>query len=412
MCPSYRVTRDEKHSTRGRARLLFEMLEGEVIRDGWRSDEVREALDLCLACKGCRTECPAGVDMATYKAEFLHHHYQGRPRPPLAYAAGLVVLLGPAWLGRSRRGEPSWADSSRGSPGSIQTATSRPSPRKPSVKHSPSPGEGGQGGGGRGGQRVRVRSSSGPTPSPTTSSRRSPTPPSRSSKPRGTASRSPAGPLLRPPALRLRHARPRPPPAPADPRPSCRPEIEAGVPARRPGAELRRRVPRRAASTSSPRTISHDASAAQTFTLAEFLAREGWEPPRQEGRAIVHGHCHHHSVMGMAADRTILERTGLDVEILDSGCCGMAGAFGFERDHYDGLDRLRGAGPAPTGPRGGSGDPGPRGRLQLPRADRPGHGAAGAPPGGSFGGRPPLIRDTRRAAKSTWSHLIAAPPGK
>ena len=87
MCPSFLVTRDEQHSTRGRARLLFEMLEGEVIRDGWRSEEVREALDLCLACKGCRAECPAGVDMATYKAEFLHHHYAGtaaaaqRPTP-------------------------------------------------------------------------------------------------------------------------------------------------------------------------------------------------------------------------------------------------------------------------------------------------------------------------------------------
>ncbi len=74
---------------------------------------------------------------------------------------------------------------------------------------------------------------------------------------------------------------------------------------------------------------------AQTFTLAEFLAREGFEPPRREGRAIVHGHCHHHSVMGMDADRTLLARMGLDFEILDSGCCGMAGAFGFERDHYE-----------------------------------------------------------------------------
>ncbi|GAA4964848.1 hypothetical protein GCM10023238_35580 [Streptomyces heliomycini] len=84
MCPSYRATREEEHSTRGRARLLFEMVDNDAdspITDGWRSDEVHDALDLCLACKGCKTDCPVNVDMATYKAEFLHHHYKGRPRP-------------------------------------------------------------------------------------------------------------------------------------------------------------------------------------------------------------------------------------------------------------------------------------------------------------------------------------------
>ncbi|MBO0714649.1 MAG: FAD-binding oxidoreductase, partial [Acidimicrobiales bacterium] len=96
MCPSYMVTRDEEHSTRGRARLLFEMLEGEVVKGGWRSREVKESLDLCLACKGCRRECPAGVDMATYKAEFLSHHYRGRLRPRPAYAMGPVGQLAKA----------------------------------------------------------------------------------------------------------------------------------------------------------------------------------------------------------------------------------------------------------------------------------------------------------------------------
>ncbi|MGP3922682.1 FAD-binding and (Fe-S)-binding domain-containing protein [Streptomyces sp. 8N616] len=94
MCPSYRVTGEEQHSTRGRARLLHEMLAGEVVTDGWRSEEVREALDLCLSCKGCRTDCPVGVDMATYKAEFLHHHYEGRVRPAAHYAMGWL----PVWL--------------------------------------------------------------------------------------------------------------------------------------------------------------------------------------------------------------------------------------------------------------------------------------------------------------------------
>jgi Fe-S oxidoreductase len=92
MCPSYRVTREEEHSTRGRARLLYEMLQGEVIADGWRSTEVRDALDLCLACKGCRSDCPVNVDMATYKAEFLSHHYKRRLRPPSHYSMGWLPL--------------------------------------------------------------------------------------------------------------------------------------------------------------------------------------------------------------------------------------------------------------------------------------------------------------------------------
>src|SRR5581483_9313711 len=90
MCPSYMVTREEKHSTRGRARLLFEMLHGGAITDGWRSNEVEEALDLCLACKGCKTDCPVNVDMATYKAEFRAHHYAGRLRPLSSYSMGLI----------------------------------------------------------------------------------------------------------------------------------------------------------------------------------------------------------------------------------------------------------------------------------------------------------------------------------
>src|SRR6202012_4962322 len=90
MCPSYMVTREEKHSTRGRARLLFEMLQGEIIRDGWRSEEVKAGLDLCLACKGCQSDCPMHVDMASYKAEFLSHYYEGRLRPRHAYSMGLI----------------------------------------------------------------------------------------------------------------------------------------------------------------------------------------------------------------------------------------------------------------------------------------------------------------------------------
>ncbi|MGW7540817.1 FAD-binding and (Fe-S)-binding domain-containing protein [Streptomyces sp. NPDC054770] len=99
MCPSFRATGEEEHSTRGRARLLHEMLAGELVTDGWRSTEVRDALDLCLSCKGCRSDCPVGVDMATYKAEFLHHHYAGRRRPAAHYSMGRL----PRWLGWAAR---------------------------------------------------------------------------------------------------------------------------------------------------------------------------------------------------------------------------------------------------------------------------------------------------------------------
>ncbi|MGH3800159.1 MAG: FAD-binding and (Fe-S)-binding domain-containing protein, partial [Pseudonocardiaceae bacterium] len=92
MCPSFQVTRDEKHSTRGRAHLLAEMLAGDLVTGGWRSSELHEALDLCLACKACVSDCPVNVDMASYKAEFLHQHYRRRLRPRWHYALGGLPL--------------------------------------------------------------------------------------------------------------------------------------------------------------------------------------------------------------------------------------------------------------------------------------------------------------------------------
>ena len=94
MCPSYMVTLEERHSTRGRAHLLFEMLRGETIRSGWASKEVKEALDLCLACKACKAECPVSVDMATYKAEFLSHYYERRVYPLRAHVFGHIDWWG------------------------------------------------------------------------------------------------------------------------------------------------------------------------------------------------------------------------------------------------------------------------------------------------------------------------------
>jgi FAD/FMN-containing dehydrogenase/Fe-S oxidoreductase len=95
MCPSYRATGDEKDSTRGRSRVLQDMVRGaRSIDEGWKSEDVREALDLCLACKACSNDCPAGVDMATYKSEFFSHYYEGKFRPMSHFSLGWL----PRWL--------------------------------------------------------------------------------------------------------------------------------------------------------------------------------------------------------------------------------------------------------------------------------------------------------------------------
>ena len=103
MCPSFRVTREEMHSTRGRAHLLFEMLKGDPLTGGWQDEHVKEALDLCLACKGCKGECPVSVDMATYKSEFLSHYYEQHRRPITAYAFGLIHWWARLGVDRARR---------------------------------------------------------------------------------------------------------------------------------------------------------------------------------------------------------------------------------------------------------------------------------------------------------------------
>ncbi len=326
MCPSFMATREEEHSTRGRARLLFEMLEGEVIRDGWRSEEVREALDLCLACKGCRAECPAGVDMATYKAEFLHHHYQGRPRPRSAYAMGLIP-----WWARLASRFPGMANGMTGSvtvSGLLKKlAGIHPDRRLPSFAASTF----------RDGFRP-------PAGSPTVLL----WPDTFTNFFQPEIARAAVRVLE---AAGHRVAIPRR--ALCCGRPlydfgmldlarrqlrqileSLRPEIAAGLPVvgLEPScvAVFRDEMVNLFPENEAARRLS-----AQTFTLAEFLLRDGVSRlPRVTGRAIVQGHCHHHAVMGMAADRELLAKLGTDFEVLDSGCCGMAGAFGFEANHY------------------------------------------------------------------------------
>lgn len=336
MCPSFMATREEKHSTRGRARLLFEMLEGGEIRNGWRSEEVHDALDLCLACKGCRTECPAGVDMATYKAELLHHRYRGRPRPRQAYAMGLVH-----WWARLGSRLPGIANGLGHIAFLRRVAGIHPDRRIPSLaaesfrtwfRKSSLPlsrGKGGRRERGLGGEvllwpdtftnffhpeigqaAVEVLEAAG----------------ARVAIPRRMLCCG--RPLYDFGMLDLARRQLR------QILEALRPEIEAGVPVvgLEPScaAVFRDELVNLFPEDEAARRLSR-----QSFTLAEFLVQRGWEPPRLEGTAVVHGHCHQHAVMGMDADRLVLDRLGLDWRLLDSGCCGMAGAFGFAEDHYE-----------------------------------------------------------------------------
>jgi len=337
MCPSYMVTREEEHSTRGRARLLFEMLDGGArggpVTDGWRSKAVRNALDLCLACKGCKADCPVNVDMATYKAEFLSHHYARRLRPRSHYSMG--------WL-------PVWATLAARSPQAVNRISQAPvastaakwlagvdARRQLPVlagqtfqhwfHRRPATGDGARGdvlvwpdtfdnhfhpsvaqaavevleGAG---WRVRVPEQSvccGLTWISTGQLKTARRVLQRSVKTLRPHIRS--GGLV----LGLE--------------PSCTAVFRADAPELFPHDDDVTRLQR------------------QTVTLAELLVHHspGWEPPRLARKALVQTHCHHHAVMGVKADHALLAGMGVDADVLDSGCCGLAGNFGFEVGHYE-----------------------------------------------------------------------------
>jgi FAD/FMN-containing dehydrogenase/Fe-S oxidoreductase len=332
MCPSYMVTHEEKHSTRGRARMLFEMMRGDPLQSGWRDENVRDALDLCLSCKGCKADCPVNVDMATYKAEFLSHYYKGRLRPRHAYAFGLIMY---------------WARLAEHAPGLVNFATQMP------------------------GLRSLAKLAAGMAPQ-----RRVPRFAStsfrtwfRGYKPRRTdapevilwpdtfndhfhpdTARAAvevlehAGFRVRVPqqwlccgrplydygmlGLARRHLR--------QIVKVLHDEIGAGLPivVLEPSCasvfrdELPNMLPRDETAVRLQR---------QTFLLSEFLEQKAPDIalPRMSQHAVVQGHCHHKSVLKMDAEEATLKRLGLEFDVLDSGCCGMAGAFGFEPgDHY------------------------------------------------------------------------------
>ena len=331
MCPSYLATRQEKDSTRGRARMLQEMVNGTLVTGGWRAPEVGAVLDLCLACKACSSECPAGVDMAAYKAEGLHQVYRGRPRPRARYALGWLprwarlASLAPGmanavWaapgLGRAarftagvdpRRGLPSFA------PRSFRSWFTRHARERAHVgtpvmlmvdtfTNYFDPGVGVAA--------VTVLESAGFSVSI----------PSRavccgltwiSTGQLGAARR-----ILRQTVGQLRSA------------------AESGIPVV--GLEPSCTAALRSDSLDLLATEEAKAVAGSVRTLAEVLASvPGWQPPSLAGtRVVAQPHCHHSAVMGWGADEALLHRAGAELTRV-GGCCGLAGNFGVERGHHD-----------------------------------------------------------------------------
>ncbi|MGZ4536542.1 MAG: FAD-binding and (Fe-S)-binding domain-containing protein [Nocardioidaceae bacterium] len=337
MCPSYLATRDEKDSTRGRARVLQEMLNGGVVADGWRSPEVHEALDLCLSCKGCANDCPTGIDMATYKAEALHRTYRGRLRPrshyalgqlprwarlsqPVAPLANAVLRLGPVQrLAKAAAG----IDQRR----SVPAFAAQPFRRWA-----------------RGTSYERVVTATGTDDVPDVMIWADSFTDSFAADTGRAAVR-----LLESAGLRVGVVT----------EPACcgltwfstgqldaarrivgstvatlHAYVAAGIPVvgLEPSCV--------AALRSDARELLDDpraeAVARGVHTLAELLGSlDGWTPPDLTGTAVlVQPHCHHASVLGWEADASLLRATGADVTRL-GGCCGLAGNFGVERGHYE-----------------------------------------------------------------------------
>ena len=329
MCPSYMVTLEEKHSTRGRARLLFEMLQGETIgRNGWRDEHVKEALDLCLACKGCKGECPVDVDMATYKAEFLSHYYEGRLRPRTAYTFGLIN-----WWARLAAIAPGLANLFTQAPGIRDLAKwithMAPTRQFPAFAAETF----------KGWYRKRSIQNEGQPNvilwADTFNNHFHP-----EILKAGVEVLEAAGYQVIVPGRSLCCGRPLYDWGMLDQAKkqlrqiltTLKPQIRAGVPVV--GLEpsctaiFRDELPNLFNNDEDARRLKQ-----QTYTLGEFLHKhaESYEPPQLPRKAVVHGHCNHKAIMRMVSEEALFEKMGLQYQLLDSGCCGMAGAFGLER---------------------------------------------------------------------------------
>ena len=337
MCPSYMATLEERHSTRGRARLLWELLQGEVLTDSWKNEQTKEALDLCLSCKACKSECPTNVDMATYRSEFLAHYYETRSRPLAAYAFGLVDRW--ASLGSVA---PGLANLTLNVPGvaplikrllhlAPQRALPKLAPqsftrwaRSTSV---PTPGSGN---GGKPGVILWADTFNNYFHPETSQA--------------ALAVLKSAGFHVMVPSTRLCCGRPlydfgmldRARAYLSNVLDQLAPHIAAGVPmvVLEPSCASVFRDELRSLFPSDERAGK---LRAQTFLLSEFLERHapGFAPPKLERSVLVHGHCHHKALMKMTDEESLLKKMGATVTMPDAGCCGMAGPFGFEAKKFD-----------------------------------------------------------------------------
>jgi len=345
MCPSYMATGEEQHSTRGRAHLLWELMQREVLPNDWANEQVRESLDLCLSCKACKSECPVSVDMATYKAEFLAHHYEHHSRPLSHYAFGRIDR---------------WARLASIAPGVVNAIN-----KAPGISH-------------------LIKSMLHIHPS--------------RKFPRFSRPFTPDRRLARDPQRRKDRRNPLPADAPtvflwadtfnnyfhpATLRAAHQVLTEAGFRVSLPNRHLccgrplydfgmldtAKQYLQKILDALTPQIdagtpiVVLEPSCASVFRdelvnlfpkdprapklrslvylLSEFLVKHApnYQPPKIDGKIVVHGHCHHKSMSGpesgMADELKLLRATGAQVEALDSGCCGMAGPFGFEEDKYE-----------------------------------------------------------------------------
>lgn len=337
MCPSFQVTREEQHSTRGRARMLFEMLRGDLLPQGWQSTEVKEALDLCLACKGCKGDCPVSVDIATYKAEFLAHFYEQHRRPMAAYSMGQIDRL--AYLAHTLPFASQLSNLLTQTPILRSVAKKlagvtqrRPMPAFPQQSfrqwfsaHIPAPKAGARG-------TVLLW--------PDTFNNHF-TPHTAQA---AVHVLEDAGFRVTLPRQHLCCGRPLYDFGFLDQAKqylhtilnALAPEITAGTPivVLEPSCasvfkdELLNLIP-------------HDPRAkrlqSQVLLFPDFLDQVGYQPAQLPtgARAILHGHCHHKSLWSLTPEVRLLQAAGLQTETLDSGCCGLAGSFGYEPGHQN-----------------------------------------------------------------------------
>ena len=333
MCPSYMATREEIHSTRGRARILFEALTTDLLPGGFADPALKEALDLCLSCKGCKSECPSSVDMAAYRAEFFFSYYRSHRRP-----------LASAFFGRLNE--------------VARLASHAPSIAN-ALAHAPIVGGGAK-------RALAIH----PDRELPRFARRT----FRSWFQRRTAPRAGLRDVVLFPDTFNNFFEPHVGIAavgvleragfrvivPRDQLCCGRPLYDQGMLAQ---AKARLKevmealdpfvavgIPivglepsciltfRDELPSLFPDDARAGALASNSFLLDELLAREAhnFAPPELRRRTIVHGHCHQKAIAGIGDEVMLLSRAaGAELEVLDAGCCGMAGAFGYDRAHFE-----------------------------------------------------------------------------